>query len=119
MPSTDDDVTDAYCRRQISGRRLVATDDAGRFVPPDCWAGADFRNMNLSGVYLFKANLSGANLCGANLSGAYLFKANLSGACLFKANLSWACLIKVDLSGADLGEWERGPDGYARRKEAK
>ena len=98
MPS-DDDVTDAYCRRQVRGRRLVATDDAGRLVPPDCWAGADFRNMNLSGVYLFKANLSGA--------------------CLFKANLSWACLIKVDLSGADLGEWERGPDGYARRKEAK
>ena len=98
MP-TDDDATDAYCRRQVRGRRLVATDDAGRLVPPDCWAGADFRNMNLSGVYLFKANLSGA--------------------CLFKANLSWACLIKVDLSGADLGEWERGPDGYARRKEAK
>ncbi len=29
----------------------------------------------------------------------------------------WAlqCLA-ANLSGADLGEWERGPDGYARRK---
>ena len=27
------------------------------------------------------------------------------------ANLGWA-----DLTGAYLGDWERGPDGYARRK---
>ena len=90
MPTTDD-VTDAYCRRQVSGRRLVATDDAGRFVPPDCWAGADFRNMNLSRADLSVVYLSGANLSGANLSGA-------------------------NLSGANLREWERGPDGYARRR---
>ena len=95
MPS-DDDVTDAYCRRQVRGRRLVATDDAGRLVPPDCWAGADFRNMNLSGADLSGANLSVVYLSGANLSGA-----NLSGA---------------NLSGANLREWERGPDGYARRR---
>jgi len=27
MPSSPDDATDAYCRRQVSGRRLVATDE--------------------------------------------------------------------------------------------
>ena len=47
------------------------------------------------------ANLSGANLSGANLYGADLSRANLSGA---------------DLYGANLGDWECGPDGYARRK---
>ena len=106
MPSTDDDVTDAYCRRQISGRRLVATDDAGRFVPPDCWAGADFRNMNLSRADLSVVYLSGADLSGADLSGADLSVVYLSGAKLSGANLS----------GANLREWERGPDGYARRR---
>ena len=75
MPSIDD-VTGAYCRRKVSGRRFVATDDAGRLVPPDCWAGADF-------------------------SGANLFRADL---------------FRAGLSGADLGGWERGPDGYARRR---
>ena len=43
-----------------------------------------------------RANLGGANLGGANLGGAYLGGANLDG--------------------AYLGDWERGPDGYARRK---
>jgi len=48
-----------------------------------------------------------ANLCSADLSGANLPRANLSGADLFRANLS----------GANLGDYERGPDGYARKKE--
>jgi len=87
MPSADD-VTDAYCRRQVSRLRLVLTDDAGRLVPLDCWAGIDFSEMDLS-----RADLWGADLRDANLSGA-------------------------DLMGADLGEWERGPDGLARHKEA-
>ena len=42
----------------------------------------------------YKPDLAGANLTGANLTGA-------------------------DLTGADLEEWERGEDGYARRKTAK
>ena len=45
---------------------------------------------------LYGANLGGADLYGANLGGA-----NLGGAYLY---------------GADLEGWERGPDGYARRK---
>jgi len=48
-----------------------------------------------------KPDLSWANLSGADLSGA-----DLSGAYLYGADLSWA----------DLGAWERGPDGFARRK---
>ena len=44
-------------------------------------------------IDLVGANLGGANLVGANLDGA-----NLDGADL------------------DLCDWERGPDGYARRK---
>ena len=66
MPTTDD-VTDAYCRRQVSGRRLVLTDDAGLLVPPDCWAGADFSGMDLSGTDLRGADLWGADLSGADL----------------------------------------------------
>ena len=114
MPSTDDDVTDAYCRRQRSSRWLIVTDDEGNLVPSDCWAGADFRNMDLSG-----AHLSGADLAGADLSGADLSGADLVGVDLSRADLSGADLTGAYLFGANLGEWERGPDGYARRKEAK
>jgi hypothetical protein len=80
------------------------------------------RKDNLSGANLSRANLSGANLSGANLSGANLSGANLFGANLFGANLSRANLSRADLSGANLfganlGDWERGNDGYAKRKE--
>lgn len=68
----------------------------------DGWCtGADLAGANLAWAYLARANLAGANL-----AGAYLAWANLAG-----ANLAWA-----NLAGADLGDWERGPDGYARRK---
>ena len=60
---------------------------------------------------------SGANLSGANLSRADLYGANLSGANLSRADLSGADLYGANLSGADLYVWERGPDGYARRKD--
>ena len=65
----------------------------------------------LSGANLFGANLPGANLFEAHLSGANLFGADLSGAYLFGADLS-----RANLSRADLGEWERGSDGFARKK---
>jgi hypothetical protein len=68
--------------------------------------GADLRMMDLSGL-----DLSGAELTGVGLSGTDLY-----GACLIDANLSGANLSGSDLTGANLGDWERGPDGYARRK---
>ena len=76
---------------------------------------------NLSGADLSRANLLGANLSMANLSRANLSRADLSGADLSRANLlgadlSGADLSVANLSGADLGIWERGPDGFARRK---
>jgi hypothetical protein len=89
-------------------------------------AGADLRYANLykvnlseaslymadfSGAYLYMANLSEASLNKASLYRADLGGANLSGADLGDARLSWA-----NLNGANLGNWERGPDGYARRK---
>jgi len=77
-------------------------------APMPSFARADLRGANLDGAYLRGANLSGAYLCGAYLRGAYLSGANLSD-----ANLRGAYL-----RGADLGSWERGPDGYARRRAA-
>ena len=79
---------------------------------------------DLSGANLFRADLYGADLSGANLFRANLFRANLygadlTGADLFRANLTGADLTGADLTGADLEEWERGEDGYARRKTAK
>jgi len=71
---------------------------------------------NLSRANLSRANLSRANLSRANLSRANLSGANLSGANLSGANLSGANLSGANLYGADLGDWERGPDGYAQRK---
>src|SRR3990167_5451858 len=98
MPSLSiDDVTDAYCRRQISGRRLILTDDAGLLVPPDCWAGADFSGMDLR-----CATLSGTDLAGVDLVGADLRCADLSGATLWCADLRGANLSGADLAGADL-----------------
>jgi len=126
------------------GERLVS-EFAGWPAKPDLsWAylsgadlygaylyGADLSRADLSGADLSRADLSGADLSraylsGADLSRAYLSWANLSGADLSGAYLSWADLSWADLSGAylygadlswaDLGAWERGPDGFARRK---
>lgn len=59
-----------------------------------------------------------ADLSGAYLSGAYLGRADLRGADLGRADLRRAYLGGAYLSWADLGGWERGPDGYARKTEA-
>ena len=79
-----------------------------------CWLEADRRWfaswMFVRGIVPMP-NLYGAYLSGANLSGASLSGADLSG-----ADLSGADLYGASLSGADLSDWERGPDGYARRK---
>jgi hypothetical protein len=50
------------------------------------------------------------------LPGAYLHSMDLSGANLRGADLTGADLSNADLSGTNLGDWERGPDGIARRK---
>jgi Pentapeptide repeats (8 copies) len=71
----------------------------------------DLSAANLSAACLSGANLSGANLTWANLGVADLTRVNLSGANLSAANLSGA-----DLWGANLGNYERGPDGFARLK---
>ena len=63
------------------------------------------------------ADLTRAYLPGADLSYADLARANLAYAYLVGANLTCANLTGADLTGTNLGEWERGPDGYAVRKE--
>ena len=80
---------------------------------------ANLTGADLTGANLFRANLTGADLTGANLTGADLTGANLAGADLAGANLTGANLTGANLYGADLEEWERGEDGYARRKTAK
>ncbi len=84
--------------------------------------GANLCGANLCGAYLYGANLYGANLRGADLCGADLRGADLRGASLRSANLYGADLRGADLCGAyrpdgDLPDgWERGSDGYLRRK---
>jgi hypothetical protein len=70
----------------------------------------------LPGVYLYKVDLTGADLTEADLTGANLSRANLSRADLTGAKLTGANLTEADLTGANLGDWERGSDGFARRK---
>lgn len=56
-------------------------------------------------------------MIGAGLLPAMGFAdADLRGAHLRGAHLGGADLRGADLRGAYLGDWERGPDGYARRK---
>ncbi len=95
----------AKIARAIGCRLLAAT------------AKANLSGANLGGANLSRANLGGANLGRANLGGAYLRWANLSGANLSGAYLSGAYLGGADLSGANLSGWERGPDGFAKKKE--
>jgi uncharacterized protein YjbI with pentapeptide repeats len=80
-------------------------------VPEVSLRGANLRGAYLRDAYLVGADLVGANLRGANLRGAYLVGADLRGAYLRGAYLRGAYL-----RDANLGGWERGEDGYARRK---
>jgi uncharacterized protein YjbI with pentapeptide repeats len=71
--------------------------------------GANFTDMNLQGVDLYRARLSGANLTGANLQGAYMNRTDLQGANLTNANLTGveltnAYLQNANLAGANLTE---------------
>ena len=86
----------------------------GEVLPCEAWspsAGARLGRKDLRGADLRGAYLSGADLGVADLSGADLGVADLSGAYLSGADLRGA-----NLGGANLGGWERGPDGFARRK---
>ena len=84
--------------RKRRGKRPIA----GKIRIP--WTPLSYVWLSLSGFgrWLFTVRLApmpyigGAHLGGANLRGA-----DLGGA---------------DLRGANLGDWERGPDGYAQRK---
>ena len=77
---------------------------------------ANLTYANLAGADLTRANLTGVNLYGASLPHANLYDANLTQADLTGANLYSANLAGAYLTGTNLGEWERGPDGYARRR---
>ena len=89
--------------RKRRGKRPIA----GKIRIP--WTPLSYVWLSLSGFgrWLFTVRLApmpyigGAHLGGADLGGAKLRGAYLEGA---------------DLSGANLGDWERGPDGYAQRK---
>ena len=100
----------------LNGANLSGADLSGADLYRANLYGANLNGANLNGANLFGADLYGANLNGANLNGANLTGASLSGADLYGADLYRANLTGASLSGADLGEWERGPDGYARRK---
>jgi uncharacterized protein YjbI with pentapeptide repeats len=81
---------------------------------------------NLSRASLCRASLNKVDLSGAKLHGASLYKADLSGANLSGASLNGTSLSCADLEGANLNgtdlfwanlrDWERGPDGFARRR---
>ncbi len=110
----------AKIARAIGCRLLAATAKAnlsGANLGGANLSGADLRWANLSGAYLSGADLGGADLRWANLSGAYLGGADLGGAYLGGAYLGGAYLGGADLSGANLSGWERGPDGFAKKKE--
>jgi len=66
------------------------------------YAGADLREVELSGKNLEGADFSYTDLQGANLSHANLRSANLEGANLSQANLSHSDLTGADLSSANL-----------------
>jgi len=100
----------------LSGADLSGADLSGAYLYGAYLYGADLSRAYLSGADLSRAYLSGAYLYGADLSRADLSGADLSRAYLSGADLSGADLSRAYLSGADLGAWERGPDGFARRK---
>ena len=85
-------------------------------VPMPSFDGADLSSADMSSANMSGANMRGANLRGADLRGANMRGANLRGADLRDANLRGADMRDAYLTGAYLGQWERGPDGYARRR---
>jgi hypothetical protein len=89
-------------RHSMAGWRLRGASLRGASLQFAVFWGANLRYADLRGADLRRANLRGANLRGANLGGADLRRANLGDA---------------DLRGANLDNWERGPDGFARRRE--
>src|SRR5919202_4917 len=81
----------------------------GLYLPWAVLSEANLSKANLSEAYLNRAYLSGgdlseANLNRANITQAYLNKANLSQATLIGANLRGADLSGANLSGANLSE---------------
>jgi len=106
----------------LSGCDLSGADLSGCDLSGAELSGCDLSDASLSGAYLSGADLSDCDLSGANLSGCDLYGADLSGAYLSgdlsRAELYGANLSGANLSGANLGEWERGPDGMARRRTA-
>jgi uncharacterized protein YjbI with pentapeptide repeats len=77
-------------------------------------SGANLREVDLDGTYMFgifltnadlsRANLTAADLSRVNLEGANLTEADLSNADLEGANLRNACLTGANLSNANLAE---------------
>ena len=87
---------------------LVGAQERGeRPVAP----GARLRGTDLRGTDLRGADLRDADLRGADLRGANLRWSDLRGTDLREANLRGA-----NLREANLDTWERGVDGYARRR---
>lgn len=64
-------------------------------------AGADLRDVDLSGVRVDECDLSGSVLDGARFVGASLIRANLAGASIVGADFSYAILDHSDLEGVD------------------
>jgi len=108
-------------RAHLTGAHLAGAHLAGAHL-----AGAHLYNVDLYNVDLYNVDLRNADLYGAHLTGAHLTGADLAGVDLTCADLTYADLTYADLTCADLteahltyanlGDWERGPDGYARRK---
>jgi len=72
--------------------------DANESLTERDFTGADFRDMDLTGIDFSRAFLEGADLRGADLSGA-----NFEGAVLAKADLRGAKLVATRLRQANLG----------------
>jgi hypothetical protein len=112
---------------KLGRKDLAGSDLSGASLYEADLCGADLSGAKLHGAYFYRVNLSEANLRGANLSYETLYETDLSKANLEGTNLRWANfnkaslseanLYKANLNGANLGDWERGPDGYARRKQ--
>ena len=99
----------------LGGADLSGADLRGAYLRGADLRGAYLRGADLGGAYLRGADLHGADLSGADINEADLGGADLSGADLRGAYLRGADLRGAYLRGADLGDWDRGPDGFARR----
>jgi len=103
-------------RANLGGANLGGANLRGANLYGASLRGADLRGADLRGADLRGADLRGADLGGADLGGADLGGADLGGADLYGANLGDADLYGANLGDANLGDWERGPDGFARRR---